>query len=346
MALNTGKTDPNRRCLSPPARSAPQVDVSLDWLSFSFDKSVDLDFACTILNIDQRELFPARQMLGFDTVLKHFSESFYIMYGNQGSNVIHFECSGKSMNWLISLFNADIELGIIDLSSNLASVGHATRLDLALDDVNSSFFDMCSVKRLFKHGRFVGQYHQWSINESHSTDGSMTGCTVYLGSRTSSFFGRIYDKLLETKSKLPDNSYVPATTRFELEIKHDQAEQVFKRLPSIGIRQTVLENWSYFHRFTMLDDSNKSRCSVLPAWLKFLDHTESWHVTVSKKILPIDQRAAWLDRQCGDNMAIVELVNPGFLKSTALSHANTLDPAKKALIDANSNFVQQAIIKY
>lgn len=59
------------------------------------------------------------------------------------------------------------------------------------------------------------------------------GFTLYIGSRTSAYFGRLYDKYAETK----DESYRQAL-RFEIEVKQERAEQLFRQFTTVNRAKT------------------------------------------------------------------------------------------------------------
>jgi hypothetical protein len=137
----------------------------------------------------------------------------------------------------------------------------ATRVDLAADGCR---FTPSALRRLWladrvstvcrpmKDALVPRQHHRTCDWRS-----SPTGDTFYMGSRQSTQSARCYNSR--------------GFTRFEMELKQERAAQTMTALcEGSPLSSTLGAAIAQFANFVDLDDINRSRCTVLPFWKKFL----------------------------------------------------------------------------
>ena len=136
-----------------------------------------------------------------------------------------------------------------------------TRLDIAFDYLENQDI-IHKIKNALRNGDYVSSFRSWEITEDKN-DAS----TIYIGSKKSDFFFRIYDKAIE-------RGYLDRSCgtwiRFEAQLRHDRAnawiESNFQPFELINLL-------SGYIRFIDPDslDSNKSRCDIADWWDQFVD---------------------------------------------------------------------------
>lgn len=163
------------------------------------------------------------------------------------------------------------------------------RFDVAVDDF-TGVLNMGTIVDSVKKGEVVSLFRRRNMRDYFcnptlqdcsiltSCDHGLVSQTVDFGSRRSNTYCRIYDKLLEQRSKNRDNpdelaklEQLPSWVRVEFEFKNERAIMMVNAycdnedFPSVyaAYLNGVL-------RFVSRDDTNVSRCSVKHWWAKFV----------------------------------------------------------------------------
>lgn len=142
----------------------------------------------------------SRGMQGYQHSCRLFSpdgahECGYLMFGGN-NDTVHMQISGTGCRYLFAviapsvLHNVLVGLGVSRLS----------RTDFALDDFTGNFG--CDYARIAYYDRAFrcaarGKYPRIRCIHDSDIDGKMFGHTIYVGSRKSRVFWRVYDKSLE-----------------------------------------------------------------------------------------------------------------------------------------------------
>lgn len=174
-----------------------------------------------------------------------------------------------------------------------------SRIDICLDDFSRrlTFDKLCNALE-------SGQYSGFSSSHVvRNFDGS-GGWTVYLGSRESQHFARIYNKEAESKGLIK-------STRFESEFKGDKANSIFVALsqaPCLGsairlMRGYIFGNFNFIER----KDKNLERCSMLDWWAEFVEYTgfERLRLLIEKPVPTVERRVKWIHKQVEKTMALL-----------------------------------------
>ena len=162
--------------------------------------------------------------------------------------------------------------------------GQVTRVDLAVD-VSAPW----RIRKYYDDALAGGcktKARKFSIIESTE------GTTMYVGSRTSGKYLRIYDKAAQTNSTRP-------WTRVELECKGSFAQNISKYIQREGLRMipAVIRGFADFEH--------------VPAWATVM-HSEIDRVSVPQ-VERFKNTRGWLLESVAPALAKYELENPGFL---------------------------------
>jgi len=149
-----------------------------------------------------------------------------------------------------------------------------TRWDIACDE-KSGVLDMKEMTRLLMDGQLRSHSKRRHIHIEF--DGNETaGSTLYIGSKLSDYFIRIYDKAKEEydKEKEPELYNTP-WIRVELVLKKQYAVNASLVCEdNEDFAEMVAQMINGHMAFIELDDSNISRCSTVSWWSEFLESIE------------------------------------------------------------------------
>lgn len=300
------------------------LQIGLDWLGFTFD-SLEISHAMEFLNFSSADFqYFDSGAYGYRKRLRHRMQGISLLYDGHAGMGVHLEVSGTSLfNFLqdfiaghsfLSPFGDALDLtDYNDLLSWFFGVmnrkGHFSRIDLAVDDVGQKYYSMLDLHRFNESGMYLTKSRQWKeIIETAApvdfTPGEITGYTIYIGSRQSDTFLRIYDKRLEQNKKLKARGMPEIKekwVRWELEIKGDNARNLALLFSSgkKDLRSVTLGILANYIRFVIPDNSRKSRCSTDSVWASFLGGMESCRIGAGRRLLDdIELREQWLMRSC------------------------------------------------
>lgn len=246
--------------------------ASIDWLDFT---AFNMDYIYVIQDVLGLALTDfedtGRGGGGYPKmVIANFGD-VRVLYGSQNPDVmgVHVTISGQGCKALFARVLPSVLIkNILDYECKI------TRMDFALDNIGDIYFYPHELE-YYIDNKLVksrwSKYESIKCKDMHSSN--LKGDTVYLGSRTSDLFCRVYDKTLERIAA--DDVEVPENwVRWELVCKHDRAqvaaEQLLQNGFAIGeILAGVLSNY-----FSILDrnytDSHRHRWPVNARWAQFL----------------------------------------------------------------------------
>lgn len=231
---------------------------------------------------------------------------------------------GGLIAWCSDRSRAEVQGVLVDLGSRALAVlgtqvtgfmrwcvsvgGVFTRVDWAIDD-RVGFLTLDRLVSAERDGRIVSRFQEFSLVQKR-VRGEHGGWTVYLGSRSSMAFVRIYDKAAE-------QGVSGHWVRFELECKGRFADAITRGVLDRDC-SVVIEQINRRLRFVapVGDDSNMRRASWAGWWVSFLGSV----VTVGESLLVGDERVltmdrvkAWLDTCVGPTLATVLEQEDGLL---------------------------------
>lgn len=177
------------------------------------------------------------------------------------------------------------------LAENKECKCNVTRIDIAIDDITYSesekyLLDMeviaeailkCEFTSPFAIKKRLKKYEVSFLDSQRAKLCGLKGDTIYLGSRKSNAYCRIYDKLAETVSKeTPIDEKINHWVRFEMEFKGCNAMSVAEHIVSLDEDlfplwyAEVVNNYIRFIDITENNISNYSRCPSKKWWLDFI----------------------------------------------------------------------------
>lgn len=293
--------------------NSSNLEIKIDWISFCINKP-NVEDACEYLGLS---FFTFKDLRhggrGYRNMLQHPDYDINI-YCNGDSNMgTHFEIKGSAVYEFFDMvvrakfgegnpFDDELVLDIdIDnvreVFDLILHCGWFTRLDVAIDDIGTKFFSCAALHKYLEMRCYVAKFKRWDDYVSKDASGNYTGYTIYLGSKENSdMFIRVYDKYLEQcrKQELTCDSWV----RWEMVLKDEKADifamYIIDKLDIGYCARTVL---SGYMRLIVKDDINRSRCSTLPKWQRFIDTVDAASLCLSRAPKTVSRSRNWIDRQ-------------------------------------------------
>ncbi len=286
---------------NPPATGeAPGLSVGLHWLTAT----------TTVLPPDGVLGYISEQVGGGFEVLEHGGFRGYTaaVEGLYGLRVCWNPARSEMGTLLLLDGSACEQLSIMDIRSiYLGCDFRASRLDIAIDgcafapgvlerewvrdNVNTRCKRPDPTKKAVRAGREHIRTCRWYEDEAGNT-------TFYMGSRSSTQFGRCYDER--------------GWTRFELELKDQRAARaavlVFdnpEQLARVGL--SLVRDFVDFVDAS-ISDVHRDRCPLLPFWAEFVQDMEKASVRLDAQPEQTRERViAWVESQVAKTLAMYEL---------------------------------------
>jgi DNA relaxase NicK len=166
---------------------------------------------------------------------------------------VYFQATGKTCEFygFDTLAFIGQALRIIPTRLDLAVDGDLfTPLDLYVPWLNDQVRTQARQEKNPKPGREGQRVHTWSSSPS--------GDNLHMGSKTSTQSARCYN--------------LRGFTRFEMMLRGDRAAQLMQALyDGAELGPTLGAAIDQFVAFVELDDSNRSRCTPMPFWARFME---------------------------------------------------------------------------
>mgnify|MGYP001328265238 CR=1 FL=1 len=239
---------------------------------------------------------------------------------------VHFSLGSEALSVLAAL-----DEGWRDLSTVMEAVheeldGHSTRVDLCWDET-SGLLDLAVVRDALRNRDYTARWRDnWRYIESTKgtrDHGPVRGETIYMGSSKSDTQLRCYDKRAERLQKGHEVE-VDHWVRVELQLRRKRADAVSRLWAQVRTdAEAVVTRLTGFLR-SMVEfkdassrDTNATRRPVAGWWARFLGFCEKASVeVVQAEARTVEDLQAWVDRQVGPSLALVE-EKLGFAKTWA-----------------------------
>lgn len=304
--------------------------VSIDWLSFTVtDTLLSVNDVISLLGFDSgRFMTLDHGSNGYKSALKLNGFDIRVLFDGNDDMGIHVDISGSSIPEAMNAFKqsllTDCPFGqyydkdfdasfLASWLSKIRSVGHFTRVDLAVDDLGCNFFSTDDFVTVLNKGLCVSKFRTWEnlVSSSLGADCVKTGHTIYLGAAQSDFRLRVYDKQLEQKMKTQEDSG-QKWVRWELQLRRGRADQAaIQLINKDNLGSVCVGVLSNSLRMIENDDSNRSRCSVNPLWQKFIDGIARLSLYVAPLQKSIDRMKNWVRKQVAPSIASLYLAESG-----------------------------------
>lgn len=184
--------------------------------------------------------------------------------------------------------------------------GRVTRLDCALDDLTGAL-SLRAVAFACLSGDLVSRFKAVDIRASFPiADAASAGITVYLGSRTSESFVRMYDKRQQMAKLWPDVESLPECwNRVEFEFKGEKADLIAARIVDGSFDFPALLLRYVQFKAREAGESRRERWPLAQWWTDFLRCDEPAAVTWPRYRVGLDQLRGWLERQAAPALSTI-----------------------------------------
>ena len=255
-------------------------------------------------------LFEGSVIVAYPTDLSHVT-----MGSTNNSSTIVIQASGRgleSMGAMLENYGRSIDYYFENVRNKR---GWFSRMDIALDLFNFSdeyspynAYELSANGQLVTHSRTVRWMHEFpstgmmQSNGRYSTD--KEGTTFYIGKNPNQL--RIYNKKAERKSKVGLLFNVDSWYRWEFELNGDRSKDFMIDVERYGLVDAY-RAWLRHHRFTKLDDSNRSRRSNLPWYDRLVNELD--YTCTSLAVKPTFKAAErWFGNQVAPTFATLFMV--------------------------------------
>jgi phage replication initiation protein len=188
--------------------------------------------------------------------------------------------------------------------------GHLTRLDVAFDD-RAGVMSVQDAVTAVRAGQCVTRSRKWNFHSGGTIEsGKEEGGTLYIGSRLSNTFTRIYDKAAEQRSK--GHAVEGPWARVETEYADERAESVGMclagmdldkfRVVAIGFLRQAVD----FRATTPdMEDYDRSRAPLLPWWARLTEGLKKCQMVIQKTVKTIEEVCEWVEKSLTPMLAVI-----------------------------------------
>lgn len=328
--------------------------ITVDWLRVSFDPS-SWGWACALFDID----FTAKEWADTNKYMKNYGTMAMdgvfigaeqlptVIAGDvsiEGRFVVDFTGNGLGV-----FFEKYPFLKVADLLRNCLEQEDARvlRIDIAFDDYNG-YLDIMGMAKMLQEpadvSRVITRWRGWELRMSGEMFSDDAGTTLYIGSRSSNSFGRVYDKRAQqiAVERIDPADLPPSWVRFELEIKSKKAQAVAEAAMKANFSSSyfagVLRGLIEFKEGKR-DDHKKANMRIARWWSKFLNDSEAVAVRVPLPVASIEKKIDWLSKSVATTLALVQHHYEGdkqFIDDLLANGDRRLTPAHLALLNSVS----------
>jgi phage replication initiation protein len=291
-------------CLPPDTnRGVTSTSPIVDWVEGTF-------LGCTVEEGLERCIMVAGEITELPRGCRGYSKSGVIAGTGRVGWSPEYPSFGVHISLPASALGSSRFGDVRGLLSYMESMGfRGSRIDFAIDD-HVGILDLDVISRAIAGRAFVSPVHGGGeiTSWARSRDVEVQGRTLYLGSRASESYMRIYDKAAE--SHLSGH-----WVRVELELKGKKAAAAVRELVKTG--PSIVAGW--FRQFVdfvdqHLEDSNRSRWSTCTWWAAFLGGVNKAALLVVQTERTLARLAAWVSRTVAPSLAcLVAGEGPGWL---------------------------------
>lgn len=284
--------------------------VHIDWLSITFfdHPNGPVDFSGLMLILGWQNVpweFLERGYRGYKQAARcgHVS----VAWDGAAGMGIHFDFSSKGLDEFGAAGYFGEREAVWDFLRKAYDYGPVkiSRLDVAWDDF-SGWIDIEEVVRKLEAREFTARWQKWEIRQPKKlASGEILGRTIYVGSRQSGMFLRIYDKRLQV-GDVAVALQVPHWVRVELEAHDEQATLLLAQMFSRGSFQPAAEVLNYHLCFREVGtDPNRSRWAVSGWWAHVLDTIERTNLGLGRVPQTVERAVVWLAKQVSGTLEFV-----------------------------------------
>lgn len=293
------------------------LQVCIDWLAFTVTDLQTVHDVSEFMGFNLVQFSQApRGAMGYKTMYRLDGYPVSILCDGADDMGIHVNISGSAVAHCVAAYRNKLseptpfdgaallvedftETALSKFLEDILKIGHITRLDLAIDDKGKDQYFSCEdIQGYLMADQVVSKFRKWHTDIDYKFGGEIIGYTIYMGSRKSDVFLRVYDKRLEQAAKDPEHAPDEPWTRWELELKDDRACMAAKMLVQGQTMGSVIVGiLSNYVRIVENDNENQSRRSVLPRWQQFIDGVKKVSLYIPPVPKTLEDKRMWIDNQ-------------------------------------------------
>lgn len=300
-----------------------ELNILIDWLSFTVFVFSDVKDVVEYLGFSINDFIDMpRGAHGYKKHIKYVGANINIFFDGSEDMGIHVDVSASGIWALLEGYKNKLaeptpfggvsydlwqETVLKRLIDDIFKVGKFTRVDLAVDDFGAKYYSLGDVAEKIRKCEYIAK---WRTNRELVERKGMeiTGHTVYFGSQYSDIMLRIYDKKREynKNKKVNDGDYFPFEwTRWELQMRGEKSCAALRYLQEdMTLGAVAVGILSHYFRLIVIDDSNKSRCSLDDKWALMISSISPLRLRVNKPDKTIEDKDDWIYRQVAPSLSI------------------------------------------
>ena len=244
---------------------------------------------------------------GYSDAFHHGNINVY--YGGRPEMGICGEMSGQGCKEFVT--QRDDDLALPKLLHCLSEEDAVTRIDIAFDDRDSRVLDFQVLKEKIDKGEVRTKLR----NRYEAIDnGGETGHTLYIGSRDSNYYVRIYDKAAEQKQH--ENHWI----RVEQVFRHEEANRFVQYwLKEAATYESIEDKFQCLFKlaagvlinkfaFVVRKESNSCRSVVCDWWRSFLSDTPPVRIPRATVSPAVERAKKWLEKSVAPTLGALMLI--------------------------------------
>ncbi|MCD1147761.1 replication initiation factor domain-containing protein [Peptoniphilus sp. KCTC 25270] len=271
--------------------------ILIDWIAFTLVKEKEEAPVINLFPLSPQDFSPLpKGGLGYKKIIA--CSGIKIFTDGAESMGVHTQISGQGCRFLEAL---GVDLWAFLSEKKKEKDLKFTRLDIALD-VDTDLITPC-VESIRK-GLYISKSRSIKLYEKIGEDKKMHVETIYIGSRSSKVFFRIYDKAKQMKVG-------GIWQRIEAEVKKDYIITLIEKLES-SISDTFCGLLLSYFRPISKKESNISRSPTADYWLKLIGECKKVTLYREPKKKGVEEKFLWIDSQVAPTVALLSEAFGGY----------------------------------
>ncbi|EOL46306.1 hypothetical protein RV11_GL000582 [Enterococcus phoeniculicola] len=308
--------------------------ITIDWLTASFSLDYDVhEFITEVLQMDYRDFIFEVGGIGrsyhygntakFDNIHIYYSTALDVENGSNSGFAVNFNGQG-CRQYEIYRWNENNCWTWYDTIRNLLKIsGNFTRLDIALDLINSKYTWQFLLKKIYEK-TLIYRGNVKRINKINTKTGEDYNASIYIGDKPQQL--NIYDKKGERFDRAKQEYDVDSWTRWELRLSSDKAHLAVLELAEgrelSDLFQGILS--AHYRFVTLTGDKNRSRRENARWWTEFLNNASETHLYVSKDKPTLKRKENWLENHGPDKAELMLYLKDYFVYGSNAAHEKLL----------------------
>lgn len=252
-----------------------QISASIDWFAVTMPYDTVLPQSPYFKHLDPR-FEELTGMHGYNRGRKYVDGRILMWHETRQEMGRHWIFSGQTLNRLAEA--GCVPAVLVKIMTDAG--GKCSRIDLAVDCKNSDI-DLKEIEKLIDRGEFDATSRKFS---RVTGIGGNAGHTIYVGSRQSEHYGRLYDKAAETGT-------AGKWVRLESELKASKARNVAHQIAQDGQKAVVrlavgcMRGLIDFKGYKAWNDALTREIQVVRAEPKGKVNTKKWLIDTCAPVL-------------------------------------------------------------